>query len=50
MPVLYFLVILGAIALWFLLSGIFKPLGRFFSKIGEDAIENMKDEKENENE
>lgn len=44
-PVLVFLVVLGAIVLWFLLSFIFFPLGKFISRIGKDAMEEMnKDE------
>ena len=44
-PVLVFLVVIGAIVLWFLLSFIFFPLGKFISRIGKDAMEEMnKDE------
>lgn len=51
MPVFYFLIVVGAIVLWFLLAFLFKPIGKFFSKIGNDAINEMKDEEEeNENE
>lgn len=44
-PVLVFLVVISAIVLWFLLSFIFFPLGKFVSRIGKDAMEEMnKDE------
>lgn len=44
-PVLVFLVVIGAIVLWFLLSFIFFPLGKFISRIEKDAMEEMnKDE------
>ena len=51
-PVLVFLILLGAVALWFLLSFVFFPLGRFIYKVGKDALDEMeredkKDEKEN---
>lgn len=39
MPAFYFLVILGLILLWFLLAFLFKPLGRFFKRLWNDAIE-----------
>ena len=51
-PVFVVLVILGAILLWFLLSFVFFPLGRFIYRIGRDAIDEMNkdDKKEKENE
>lgn len=47
-PVFIFLVILGVVALWFLLSFTFVPIGRFFYKIWNDVIDeiNKKDESE----
>lgn len=55
-PVFLFLVILGAIILWFLLSFVFFPLGRLCYRIWKDAIdeinkqdENIKAEKEKQN-
>lgn len=46
----YILVILAATALWFLCSFLFKPLGKFFTKIFKDTkdIINEQDEKEKE--
>jgi len=46
----YILVILVATALWFLCSFLFKPLGKFFTKIFKDTkdIINEQDEKEKE--
>ena len=51
-PVFIFLVLLGAIALWFLLSFVFFPLGKLLYRLGKDALDEMeredkKDEKEN---
>ena len=50
MPAFIFLVILGAIALWFLLSFAFRPFGKFIYRIWKDAIDeiNRKDESEEE--
>ena len=45
MPVLYIYIVIGAILLWFLLVFLFKPIGKFFSKLWEDAINEMKEEK-----
>lgn len=54
-PVFMFLVILGAVALWFLLSFVFYPLGKFLWRLWKDAKEEMNREdnekgEENENE
>ena len=47
-PVFIFLVILGAILLWFLLSFAFFPLGKMFSKIWNNAVDEIyKEEKIN---
>lgn len=43
-PVFVFLVICGAVAVWFLLSGIFQPLGRFLGRIWSDARNEIKKE------
>lgn len=43
-PAFIILVILGAIALWFLLSFLFVPLGKLISKIWNDAIHETKNE------
>lgn len=53
-PVLLFLIVLGMVIFWFLLSFIFYPLGKFIYRIFRDAVdeinrtenENEKDEKE----
>lgn len=51
-PVFVFLVLLTASVLWFLLSFVFYPLGKFVYRIVMDAIDEMnredKEEKENE--
>lgn len=43
-PVFIFIVILLAALLWFLLSFMFKPIGKLFYRLWEDAKENMTDE------
>ena len=49
-PVFVFLVILGAILLWFLLSFVFHPLGRFLYRLWKDAKDEMNREDKNEKE
>lgn len=46
--VFIFLVILVAVAAWFLLSFAFRPIGRFFYRIWKDAVDeiNKNDESE----
>lgn len=39
MPVFWFLVVLALIALWFLLSFVYKGVGRFFKQIFKDSVE-----------
>lgn len=39
MPVFWFLVILGVIALWFLLAFTYKGIGRFFKNIFKDSVD-----------
>lgn len=50
-PALILIVIILAVALWFLLSFVFIPLGKFLYKIGKDTLDIMnkefKEEKEN---
>lgn len=47
-PVFIFLVILAAVAVWFLLSFAFRPIGMFFYRIWKDAVDeiNKNDESE----
>ena len=48
-PVFIFLVILGAVALWFLLYKLFQPLGKLLNHIGRNAIDELsKDESQKE--
>jgi hypothetical protein len=48
-PVFIFLVLLGLAAVWFLLSFLFKPIGRFFCRIwkgvADEINENESEEK-----
>lgn len=46
-PVFWLLVILGAVALWFLGSFLFYPLGKYFWRLWNDTLDNIeKDDKE----
>lgn len=47
-PALGIIVILVCIAVWFLASALYKPIGRFIHKIGKDAIDELRDEEEEE--
>jgi len=48
-PAFIILVIIICIAVWFLASALYKPIGKFVGKVGEDAIKELTDEeKENE--
>lgn len=48
MPVFYFLVILGMVLFWFIASFLFKPLGRLFRRLWDDAMEEIQEDKNNE--
>lgn len=41
--VFWLLVIVGMFFLWFVLSFLFKPIGKYITRLIEDAKENMKD-------
>lgn len=47
-PAFIILIILGAVAVWFLLSFVFYPLGKLIYRIWKDAVDeiNRKDESE----
>lgn len=48
-PALLILIIIFIVAIWFLLSFLYKPIGKFIFRIGKDAIDEiMDDEKEKE--
>lgn len=49
MPAFYILVALGIVLLWFLLAFVFKPVGKFFYRLWQDAVDaiNEVDDKEN---
>ena len=48
-PALLILIIIFVVALWFLLSFLYKPIGKFIFRIGKDAIDEiMEDEEEKE--
>ena len=43
-PAFIIIVILACIALWFLASALYKPIGKFIHKIGKDAIDELTEE------
>jgi hypothetical protein len=43
-------VVLALVALWFLACFLFKPLGKFLSRIFNDAVESLEIKNENEGE
>lgn len=45
-PAFVILVILGCIALWFLASALYKPIGKFVHRIGKDAIDELTEKDE----
>lgn len=47
-PVFIFLVILGAVIIWFLLSFVFYPLGKFLYRIYKDAVDEINREENDE--
>lgn len=47
-PVFVFLVIFAAVAVWFLLSFAFKPIGKLFYRIWKDAVDEMNENDESE--
>lgn len=46
-PVFIFLVLVGAVILWFLLSALFYPFGRFLHRIWKDAADEINREDQN---
>lgn len=49
-PVFWLLVIIAAIALWFLSSILFRPLGKYVSKIFNDTVDIINDKEDEEKE
>lgn len=45
-PALGIIVIIVCIAVWFLASALYKPIGKFIHRIGKDAIDELKDREE----
>lgn len=43
-PAFAILLFIGLIAIWFLLSGLYKAIGSFVYHIGKDAIDNILEE------
>ncbi len=47
--VFWLLIIIAVVFAWFILSFLFRPLGRFFMRLYTDAMEQMKETEENKN-
>ena len=45
-PAFFLLLIIGLVVLWFLLSFLFKPVGKMANRIVNDTVEAMNDEPE----
>jgi len=45
-PALGLIIVIVCIAVWFLASSLYKPIGKFIHKIGKDAIDELKNEDE----
>jgi len=43
-PALGLIIAIVCIAVWFLASALYKPIGRFIHRIGKDAIDELKKE------
>lgn len=48
-PAFIIIILISAITLWFFLSGAFRPLGRFFHHIWNDAKDAMSESEDEEN-
>lgn len=48
MPVFWFLVVLGLVLFWALISGLYRPIGNYFIRIINDCINAMKGDEEDE--
>lgn len=48
-PALLIIIVIAVISLWFLISWLFKPMGKFVYKIGKDTIDIINDTDENMN-
>lgn len=46
-PAFVIIAIIAIIALWFLVSGLYRPLGTLLHKIGKDAVDAMNEEDKN---
>ena len=49
-PALIIIIVLVCLLLWFSSSGAYKLIGRFFGRIGKDAIDTMKEIEDKEDE
>ena len=45
-PALGIIIVISCVAVWFLASALYKPIGRFIYRIGKDVIDELKDEEE----
>lgn len=42
-PALLIIIVIAIIVVWFLISGLFKPVGKFVHKIGKDTMDIIND-------
>jgi hypothetical protein len=49
-PAFVIIVIILCVAIWFLASALYKPIGRWIGRIGKDAIDTMNEEDKKESE
>ena len=47
--VFWLLVVIALVLLWFVLAFTFKPIGSFFTRLWNDALDAMEDDEEKEN-
>lgn len=49
-PAFILILIILCVAVWFLASALYKPIGRFLHKIGKDAMDELNDIESNDDE
>lgn len=46
-PAIIIIVLIVCVAVWFLASALYKPIGKFLHKIGKDALDELTDAENN---
>lgn len=49
-PAFFIIIFMVCIAVWFLASALYKPIGKFMHRIGKDAVDELMDKEKEENE